>query len=127
MYLLGFLINLYTSFTLRLPVNLPYSTNLFYLLLCGVYFIFLTAIVLEDQEGPATKIFRDIRKHGQLTDEELIRGFSDEKLIVKRLKEMGQNNWIKEDSGYYSLAPRGLWIMRVIRFYRGMLSWERSG
>lgn len=126
-YLAGFFLDLLLVFYISWSSSsLPFTSLVLYLLLTGVYFIFYISAFLGD-ESPATKIFRQIRKNGRATYDDLVKSFSDKKLVLKRIEEMKTASWIAEKKGLYRLAPRGLYIMKMINFYRGILKWERSG
>jgi hypothetical protein len=107
-------------------IECPASSLLLFLLLCGVYFIFLTSVFLAD-ESPATKIISQIKKHGRLNHRKIQGYFSDSVLIVKRMQELVRLGWINEKRGLYRLLPKGIFIMRFISLYRNILAWERGG
>lgn len=133
-YPCGLLINLVVTFAV-IPsfvshagwwgIPLSFSANLLFLLLLGVYFIFLTSILLED-ESPATKIFRQIKNQEKARFEELVKTFSDDDLIVKRLQELRKSGLITGPK-VYRLTARGKNMMKIICFYRKALSWQSSG
>jgi len=107
-------------------IECPVSSFFLFLLLCGVYFIFLTSVFLAD-ESPATKIISQIKKHGWLTRGQIQGYFSDSVLISKRILELRRIGWINERRGLYRLLPKGIFIMRFISLYRNILAWERGG
>lgn len=126
-YLAGFFLDLLLVFYISWSSpSLAFTSLLLYLLLTGVYFIFYISAFLGD-ESPATKIFKEVGKNGRATYDDLVKSFSDKKLVIKRIEEMKSASWITEKKGLYRLTPRGLYIMKMVNFYKGILKWERSG
>ena len=109
-----------------LPVRWPLSTVLFYLLLSGTHFIFFTSPYLGD-EGPSSKIYFLLKNKGQLDFNKLLKYFSDEELVVKRIRDLTGSGMIKKTAGSFRVTGKGKFLCGLIKTYRRLLNWELGG
>lgn len=102
-----------------------YSATLLYLLLIGLHLVFFTSPLLGD-EGPSAKINFLLDKKGKMSRNQLINSFSDDDLIVKRLREM-EGRLIFRKTGKYFLSDRGKKLIKLVNRYRRLMAWGDWG
>ena len=120
--ILGFWLVIYVIFFYFFRVVQPLwvSSLLLYLLLCVAYIMEYTLIELE---SPSMRIVRHVRSkaEGIATKEELRDLFTDEEMIISRLKDLTDHGFIQWDGLRYSLTPRGRLVARCFTFYRNLI------
>lgn len=57
----------------------------------------------------------------------LLKYFSDEELVVKRIRDLERSGMIKKTAGRYLLTGKGKFLCGLIKTYRRRLNWELGG
>ncbi|KKS97787.1 MAG: hypothetical protein UV73_C0005G0064 [Candidatus Gottesmanbacteria bacterium GW2011_GWA2_43_14] len=109
-----------------IPVRWPLSSVFLYLLLSGVHFIFFTSPYLGD-EGPSAKIYFLIKKQGEMNFKSLIANFSDEELIIKRIRNLENSKLILKKKTLFKTTAKGQLLSGLFNSYRQLLSWDTGG
>lgn len=102
-----------------------YSATLLYFLLISLHLVFFTSPLLGD-EGPSAKINFLLDKNKKMSGKELVNSFTDDDLIIKRLREM-EGRLITKKSGKYFLTDKGNKLMTLVNFYRHLMAWGDWG
>lgn len=133
-FLFGFILNAFLILFLFHNGNwrsipLPMTSVALYGLFSLTYIIFFASPFLGD-ESPSSKILLLVKKSGKMSFEGIKDNFSDEKLILKRLKDMARANLIEEkgeSKKRYRILPKGQKIAMFVIFYRRLMSYNLVG
>lgn len=133
-FLFGFILNAFSILFLFHTrkwgvIPLPVTSVFLYGLLSLSYIIFFASPFLGD-ESPSSKILLLVKKNGRMSLEKIKDNFSDEKLILKRLKDMMKAGLIEEKGGSqkkYRILPKGQKIVMFITFYRRLMACNLIG
>ncbi len=130
-FLPGLFISIYISGVLPRSeiwwnVSIPYSGVIFYILMVGILIIFYTTPSFSSI-SPSTMILRLLKKNGKMSFRKLKGYFSDESLIVFRLKDLLRDGLIFLKKDKFRVTPKGNRIIKVIDIYRKIFGWRTGG
>lgn len=106
-------------------VKAPIASSLIYALLSFIYYIYFGNAYLGE-DSPSSRIFYHLEK-GPKTYEQILSYFSDESLILKRLRNLVDAKLIEHKDGMYVVTQRGKLMMFIFERYRHVLSWNKGG
>ncbi len=118
-FLIGLIINI---FWLKLPLPAVFL----YLLLSGIYIIFLTGPILGDP-SPSFTILTKLRKKKMMDKKEIMAGFSDWNLVGKRIAGLTSAKLIVKKGHKYFVTKRGREMAAIVNGYRNFLHWKAGG
>jgi hypothetical protein len=105
---------------------LPLSSVLLYILLFIFYLIYYLS-TYSGEVGPSIKLYMLLRQYGSRSRPEILREFSDQEFIHKRLNSLVEGNFISRNNNVYRVLPKGKKLADLIRLYRSVVGWESSG
>jgi len=109
---------------MNLPI--PITAIVLYSLLSILNIMFFTSPYMNNT-SPSYKIFLQIRQSRGLSKQEIVRSFSDQELIGKRLNNLVLDGYLQKNKKRFKILPKGKKIISIIDFYRSWLKWESSG
>lgn len=133
---LGFLIN--STLLMTLPsltwsnnmswwtFALPLSASGLYLILSSLYLIYY-ANISYDEGSPSAAIYSRVRKLGKINYSAILKHFSNQDLIVKRLNNLSQIGFIEKRGNNYFILPKGKLVVIFFNLYRKILNWDEGG
>lgn len=107
-------------------VSIPYSGVIFYILMVGVLIIFYTTPSFSSI-SPSTMILTLLKKNGKMSYKKLSGYFSDEPLIIFRLKDLLRDGLIFLKNDKFRVTPKGNRIVKIVDFYRKIFGWRTGG
>lgn len=133
-FIFGLVIDLYAIRTIFYQSNnsnnllwlpVPVSGVMFYLLLSAVLIIFYTAPAFS-YVSPSTLLLMLLEKK-KMTKNELLRHFSEEKIIISRLDELQKAGLVDLRRGRCITSKKGEKIAYIMKIYRGLFRWSEQG
>jgi len=128
-FLLTFGILVYFSYNLAggtgWDMQIPITGSIIYALLSFLFYIYFGNAYLGE-DSPSARIFFHLEK-GPKSYEEIISYFSDETLIIKRVRNLKDAGLVREEKGRYKATTRGKFMMSIFEIYRKLLSWDKGG
>lgn len=134
----GFILNLSLLYFFRPQINAfqtgnlwwfistPLSALAFYVCFSFVYVLFFTS-PYWGEESPSFRIFFLIKKFGQMSQADLLKYFSNEDFIQKRLQDLELEGFTGKKGDKYYLEARGRGLLNLIETYRKILNWYPGG
>lgn len=95
-----------------------------YLLLIPFYMIFYISAEIE---SPSMKILLLVKEYGEISYEDLRGRFTDQTLLMPRVKDLISTGYVSYDGRYYSILPAGRRLVRILDIYQRCLGWRMGG
>jgi len=118
-FLIGLVINIFW-------LKFPLSAVFLYLLLSGIYILFLTGPILGDP-SPSFIILSLLRRKKMMDKNEILASFSDRNLVGKRITSLTSAKLIVKKGHKYYVTKRGMKMAAIVNGYRNIFHWEAGG
>lgn len=107
-----------------LPI--PITGIVLYSLLSILNIMFFTSPYMGNI-SPSYKILLLIKNSRGLSKKAILKSFSDQELIGKRLNNLVLDGFLQRNKKLFKILPKGQKLVSVIDYYRSWLKWKSSG
>ncbi|OGG08685.1 hypothetical protein A2154_01695 [Candidatus Gottesmanbacteria bacterium RBG_16_43_7] len=110
-----------------LPVVEYKITSVMVYISLSVSYLALSASLILGDESPSSKIVLEVERHPGIKQNDLIKLFSDSKLVDKRLEDMLSSGMIAKHNQSYTILLRGRLLVFYVSSYHNLLGWKELG
>ena len=111
---------------LLISLSAPATGTVLYSVLSILNIIFFTSPYMGNI-SPSYKIMLTIKESHGLSKQAILKQFSDQELIGKRLDNLVLDGFLQKKEKLFKILPKGEKIISFIDFYRSCLKWRSSG